>query len=47
MINAYSSYAAVQELPKANLVIHGDAGHAFLFQHLDEFTREVLEFLAE
>jgi hypothetical protein len=35
MIDAYASYAAVQELPNAKLVLYSDAGHAFLFQHLD------------
>lgn len=47
MIDAYSSYAAVQELPNARLVLYSDAGHAFLFQHLDNFVRQVLVFLAE
>lgn len=47
MIDAYSSYAAVQVLPNAKLVLYSDAGHAFLFQHLDEFVREVLVFLAD
>lgn len=47
MIDAYSSYAAVQVLPNAKLVLYSDAGHAFLFQHLDTFVREVLIFLAD
>ncbi len=47
MIDAYSSYGAVQELPNARLVLYSDAGHAFLFQHLDTFVRQVLAFLAE
>lgn len=47
MIDAYSSYAAVQELPNAKLVLYSDAGHAFLFQHLEVFAREVLVFLAD
>ncbi len=47
MIDTYSSYAAVQELPNARLVLYSDAGHAFLFQHLDSFVRQVLAFLAE
>ncbi|MET3174341.1 alpha/beta hydrolase [Arthrobacter sp. UYCu721] len=46
MIDAYSSYAAVQELPNAKLVLYSDAGHAFLFQYLGEFVREVQMFLA-
>ena len=46
MIDAFSSYAAVQVLPNAKLVLYSDAGHAFLFQHLDTFVREVLVFLA-
>ena len=47
MIDAYASYSAVQELPNAKLVLYSDAGHAFLFQHLDDFTREVRAFLAD
>jgi pimeloyl-ACP methyl ester carboxylesterase len=47
MIDAYASYAAVRELPNAKLVLYSDAGHAFLFQHLDDFTREVTSFLAD
>ncbi len=45
MIDAFASYAAVQELPNAKLVLYSDAGHAFLFQHLEEFTAEVKLFL--
>ncbi len=45
MIDAYSSYAAVQVLPDAKLVLYSDAGHAFLFQHLEAFTDEVKTFL--
>ena len=47
MIDAFSSYAAVQVLPNAKLVLYSDAGHAFVFQHLDKFMREVLMFLAD
>ena len=45
MIDAFGSYAAVQVLPNAKLVLYSDAGHAFLFQHLDAFTAEVKTFL--
>lgn len=45
MIDAYASYAAVQELPNAKLVLYSNAGHAFLFQHLKDFTHEVKVFL--
>ncbi|MBR1172754.1 alpha/beta hydrolase [Bradyrhizobium sp. KB893862 SZCCT0404] len=45
MIDALASYAAVQELPNAKLVLYSDAGHAFLFQHLEDFTAEVKTFL--
>jgi pimeloyl-ACP methyl ester carboxylesterase len=47
MIDAYASYAAVQELPNAKLVLYSDAGHAFLFQHLDDFISDVTSFLAD
>lgn len=45
MIDALASYAAVQELSNAKLVLYSDAGHAFLFQHLEDFTAEVKSFL--
>ena len=45
MIDALASYAAVKELPNAKLVLYSDAGHAFLFQHLENFTAEVKAFL--
>ena len=47
MIDAFASYAAVQELPNAKLILYSDAGHAFLFQHLEEFTVEVKTFLRD
>ena len=47
MIDAFASYAAVRELPDAKLVLYSDAGHAFLFQHLQDFTDEVKTFLRE
>lgn len=45
MIHAYSSYAMSQRLPDSKVVLYSDAGHAFLFQHYEDFAREVLEFL--
>lgn len=47
MIDADGSYAAVQVLPNAKLVLCSDAGYAFLFQYLDDFVRETLEFLSD
>jgi pimeloyl-ACP methyl ester carboxylesterase len=46
LMDAYNSYATVRRLSNATLVIYGDAGHAFLFQHPSEFAREVVAFLA-
>jgi pimeloyl-ACP methyl ester carboxylesterase len=34
-----------QRLPNTKLVIYGDAGRGFLFQHAEDFDREVLAFL--
>ena len=47
MISSYASYAMSQRLPHARVVLYSDAGHAFLFQHAEEFGGEVLRFLAE
>ena len=45
MINAYASFAMTGLLPDAKLVLYSDAGHGFLFQHVEDFAREVLAFL--
>jgi pimeloyl-ACP methyl ester carboxylesterase len=45
MIDAYASFAMVRALPDAKLVLYSDAGHGFLFQHIEDFAREVLAFL--
>jgi pimeloyl-ACP methyl ester carboxylesterase len=46
MVAAYASYAMSQRLPNAKVVLYSDAGHGFLFQHSEEFGREVLRFLS-
>jgi pimeloyl-ACP methyl ester carboxylesterase len=45
LMDAYHSYAMVRRLPNACLLMYGDAGHAFLFQHSEQFGNQVLEFL--
>jgi pimeloyl-ACP methyl ester carboxylesterase len=45
LMDAYHSYAMVRRLPNATLLIYGDAGHAFLFQHPLEFAHQVVNFL--
>ena len=45
MISSFASYAMSQRLPNAKVILYSDAGHGFLFQHADEFGREVLSFL--
>lgn len=46
MIDAYASFAMTGALPDAKLVLYSDAGHGFLFQHVQDFTREVLNFVS-
>lgn len=46
MIDAYATYAMAGRLPHAKAILYSDAGHGFLFQHIDDFTAEVLTFLA-
>jgi pimeloyl-ACP methyl ester carboxylesterase len=46
LMDAYHSYAMVRRLPNANLLIYGDAGHAFLFQRPEQFGRQAVDFLA-
>ncbi|WP_327120627.1 alpha/beta fold hydrolase [Nocardia sp. NBC_01730] len=45
MIPAVASYKAVEQVPDSTLVLYSDAGHAFLFQHIDEFAAQVNLFL--
>ncbi|MGV9859051.1 alpha/beta fold hydrolase [Gordonia sp. NPDC003425] len=45
MIDAYATFAMAGRLPDAKIVLYSDAGHGFLFQHIDDFTGEVVRFL--
>lgn len=45
MINSYASYVMSQKLPDAKVVLYSDAGHGFLFQHVDDFAQDVNRFL--
>jgi pimeloyl-ACP methyl ester carboxylesterase len=45
LMDAYHSYAMVRRIPNAELLLYGDAGHAFLFQHAARFGRYILDFL--
>lgn len=45
MIDAVATYAAARRLTNARTVLWSDAGHGFLFQHVEEFAREVARFL--
>ncbi|MDG4811154.1 alpha/beta hydrolase [Micromonospora sp. WMMD1120] len=46
MISAYGNFLMAQRLPNARLVIYSDAGHGFLFQHVEEFAEDVHRFLS-
>jgi pimeloyl-ACP methyl ester carboxylesterase len=45
LMHPFGSYSMAGRLANAKLVLYSDAGHAFLFQHADDFTAEVLAFL--
>lgn len=45
MLPAYRSYVLSQQAPDAKLVLYPDAGHGFLFQHIDDFAAEIDRFL--
>jgi pimeloyl-ACP methyl ester carboxylesterase len=47
MVPTENSYDLVQRLPNSKLVIYEDAGHGSIFQYYEEFTKEVIEFLAK
>jgi pimeloyl-ACP methyl ester carboxylesterase len=46
MISSDATYAAVRRLKAARALLWSDAGHGFLFQHAEEFARQVTWFLA-
>jgi pimeloyl-ACP methyl ester carboxylesterase len=45
MVDADNSFAMVRRMKNATALFYGDAGHAFLFQHPDEFARATLDFV--
>ncbi|MGW4544099.1 alpha/beta fold hydrolase [Streptomyces chartreusis] len=45
MIDANHTHAAARKLTNARTVFWSDAGHAFLFQHVEDFAREIDWFL--
>lgn len=45
MIPAYRSYILAQEVGYGKLVLYPDAGHAFLFQYIQDFAAEIERFL--
>jgi len=45
MVPAYNSYVLAQNIADARLILYPDSGHGFLFQHLDQFGKDVLDFL--
>lgn len=47
MLPAYRSYLLSQRAPNAKLVLYPDAGHAFLFQFIEDFAAEIDRFLRE
>ncbi|MFQ6242651.1 alpha/beta fold hydrolase [Sinorhizobium meliloti] len=46
MLPAYRSFVLSQQAPDARLVLYPDAGHAFLFQEIDDFAAQIDLFLA-
>ncbi|MFF9488167.1 alpha/beta fold hydrolase [Streptomyces sp. NPDC014676] len=46
MIHSYATCAMSQRLPNAKVILYGDAGHGFLFQHPGGFAHEVNRFLS-
>lgn len=47
MVPAEHSFAIARNAPNAKLILYPDAGHAFLFQYMHDFSAEVLNFLEE
>jgi pimeloyl-ACP methyl ester carboxylesterase len=45
MVDPGESFAMVRRMKNATALFYGDAGHAFLFQHPDDFGKATLDFL--
>ncbi|WP_062118075.1 alpha/beta fold hydrolase [Aureimonas sp. AU40] len=45
MLPPFGSFVIARDAPNAKLVLYPDAGHAFLFQYVDEFVSEIDRFL--
>jgi pimeloyl-ACP methyl ester carboxylesterase len=45
MVDAGDSFAMVRRMKNATALFYGDAGHAFMFQHPNEFGKATLDFL--
>jgi pimeloyl-ACP methyl ester carboxylesterase len=45
MIPAYATFAMSQRLPNGKVIFYSDSGHGVLFQHPEEFSKDVLDFL--
>lgn len=46
MLPAYRSFVLSQQAPDAKLILYPDAGHAFLFQEIEDFARQIEMFLS-
>jgi hypothetical protein len=46
MVPTINSYVLFQQLPDARLILYPDSGHGALFQYVDDFVRDALQFLA-
>jgi len=46
MLPAYRSFVLSQQAPDAKLILYPDAGHAFLFQDIEDFSRQIDLFLS-
>lgn len=45
MVPAYNSFAASERIPNAQLILYPASGHGFLFQLIEQFSRDVHNFL--
>jgi pimeloyl-ACP methyl ester carboxylesterase len=45
MIPSYATFEMSQRLPDAKVIFYSDSGHGVLFQHPEEFSKDVLDFV--
>lgn len=45
LMHPFGKFSMATRLPDAKVILYSDGGHGFLFQHAEDFGREIVDFL--